>query len=475
MSQALTPEPPAGAPGVDPLSSIGARATVDTRYARGRTIRKDLPPEAHAGWTAPPSRPDPISVLEAQAADRLPDLVGIRYGRMLASPFAFYRGSAAIMAMDLGSMPTSGLTVQLCGDAHLANFGTYGSPERALVFDINDFDETLPGPFEWDVKRLAASFVVAARANQFTVAQSRAAALSAVAAYRETMRRLAGLGNLAIWYTHLTVDDIVSMLASPKQQKNARNWIMKARSNTSMRAFEKLTTVVDGRRRIVDDPPLIERIPPEVVGKDIGSRLSNAFDEYLKSLDPDRQHLLQQYSAVDVARKVVGVGSVGTRCYIVLLEGRDADDPLFLQVKEAEASVLEPYAGKSIYANSGQRVVVGQRRMQAASDIFLGWVRGIEGRDFYWRQLHDLKGSVPIESVAPAGLSVYARTCGQTLARAHARSGDSVQIAAYLGARTRFDEAIAHFAEDYANQTEDDYRKLVASHKQGHIPALLGK
>ena len=321
---------------------------------------------------------------------------------MLSSPFAFYRGGAAIMAMDLASMPTTGLTVQLCGDAHLANFGMYASPERELVFDINDFDETLPGPFEWDVKRLAASFVVAARTNHFSVAQSRAAALAAVAAYRGAMLRFAGLGNLAIWYTHLTVDDITGMLADPKQQKNVQNWITKARSNTSMRALAKLTTVQDGRRRIVDDPPLIERMPPELVGKDIGSLLTTAFDEYLKGLDPDRQHLLQQYTAVDVARKVVGVGSVGTRCYIVLLEGRNVEDPLFLQVKEAEASVLEPYAGKSQYPNNGQRVVVGQRRMQAASDIFLGWVRGIEGRDFYWRQLQDLKGSVPIESVTPA-------------------------------------------------------------------------
>jgi len=475
MSRAFTPESPLAAKPVDLLNSIGTRATVDERHSRGRAIRKDLPREAHAGWIAPPAPRDPISVLEAQAADRLPDLVGIRYGRMLASPFAFYRGGAAIMAMDLATTPTSGLTVQLCGDAHLANFGMYGSPERALVFDINDFDETLPGPFEWDVKRLAASFVVAARANKFTAAQSRTAALASVAAYREAMRRFAALGNLATWYTHLTVDDITSMLATPKQQKNAQNWIAKARSNTSLRAFDKLTTVVDGRRRIVDDPPLIERMPPEAVGSDIGSRLSTAFSEYQKSLDPDRQHLLQQYTAVDVARKVVGVGSVGTRCYIVLLEGRDADDPLFLQVKEAEASVLEPYAGKSIYPNSGQRVVVGQRRMQAASDIFLGWVRGTEGRDFYWRQLHDLKGSVPIESVAPVGLNVYARLCGQTLARAHARSGDSVQIAAYLGASTRFDEAIASFAEDYADQTADDYQQLVASHRGGRIQALLGK
>ncbi len=469
------PESPIAAEPVDLPSPIGTRATVDERYTRGRAIRKDLPPEAHAGWTALPSRRDAISVLEAQAANRLPDLVGIRYGRMLVSPFAFYRGAAAIMAMDLATIPTTGLTVQLCGDAHLANFGVYGSPERALVFDINDFDETLQGPFEWDVKRLAASFVIAARANQFTAAQSRVAAFEAVTAYRESMRRFAGLGNLAIWYTHLTVDDITGMLAKPKQRRNAQNWIMKARSNTSMRALEKLTTIVDGRRRILDDPPLIERVPPEEAGKDVGGRLTNAFDEYMKSLDPDRQELLQQYAAVDVARKAVGVGSVGTRCYIVLLEGRDADDPLFLQVKEAEQSVLEPYAGKSIYANNGQRVVVGQRRMQAASDIFLGWGRGSEGRDFYWRQLHDLKGSVPIESVAPAGLKVYAHLCGQTLARAHARSGDCVQIAAYLGASTRFDEAIASFAEDYADQMEDDYRQLVASHRKGRIQALLGK
>jgi uncharacterized protein (DUF2252 family) len=434
-----------------------------------------LPRRAHAGWTAPASRRDPISVLEAQARDRLPDLVGIRYGRMLASSFAFYRGSAAIMAMDLGGMPSSGLTVQLCGDAHLANFGLYASPERALVFDVNDFDETLPGPFEWDVKRLAASFVVAARANHFGDEDSRATALAAVASYRLAMRRFAALGNLAIWYTHLTVDDITGMLANARQQRNSQSWILKARSNTSLRALAKLTTVVNGRRRIVDHPPLIERLPPELVADDIGSRLTHAFDDYVKGLDPERQHLLEQYTAVDVARKVVGVGSVGTRCYIVLLEGRDLHDPLFLQVKEAQASVLEAYAGKSVYANNGQRVVVGQRRMQAASDIFLGWVRGAEGRDFYWRQLQDLKGSVPIESVAPAGLTLYAHVCGQTLARAHARTGDSVQIAAYLGASSRFDEAVASFAMDYADQTEKDYQRLVASYKEGRIHALLGK
>ena len=474
MSRAISPEASTAAESFDLLNSTGTRHTLAERYERGRAIRKQLPRIAHAGWTAPASRRDPISVLEAQAADRLPDLVGIRYGRMLASPFAFYRGGAAIMAMDLATMPTTGLTVQLCGDAHLANFGVYASPERAQVFDINDFDETLPGPFEWDVKRLAASFVVAARSNAFSAAESRAAALAVVAAYREAMQRFSAQGNLAIWYTHLTVDDITSML-DLAQQKIVQNWIMKARSNTSMRALAKLTIVVDGRRRIVDQPPLIERVPPEEVGKDIGSRLTSSFEAYLQGLDPDRQHLLRQYAAVDVARKVVGVGSVGTRCYIVLLEGRDGDDPLFLQIKEAEASVLEPYGGKSVYGNHGQRVVVGQRRMQAASDIFLGWVKGPEGRDFYWRQLQDLKGSVPIESVKPAGLNIYARVCGQTLARAHARSGDSVEIAAYLGTSTRFDEAVASFAEGYADQAEDDYRRLVDSHNQGRIQAVLAK
>jgi uncharacterized protein (DUF2252 family) len=415
-----------------------------------------------------------VAVLEAQSAGRLPDLVPIRYGRMLASPFAFYRGAAAVMAMDLAALPRSPLRVQLCGDAHLLNFGVYGSPERELVFDINDFDETLPGPFEWDLKRLVTSVVLAARANGFRPAAARAAARAAATAYREAMRRFAGMSTLAIWYDHVTVDDVTRILDSSGARRRAVAWIRRARSNTSLKALNTLTRVVDGRHTIVDDPPLIEHPPPEV-GAAVADRVSRDRDGYRRSLMPDRRHLLDEFRAIDVARKAVGVGSVGTRCYILVLQGRTSADPLFLQVKEAEASVLEPYLGKSRYRKHGERVVAGQRWMQAASDIFLGWFRDESGRDFYVRQLEDLKGSLPVEAAAPTGLLLYARLCGRTLARAHARSGDSIQIAGYLGAGSRFDEALVAFADAYADQTERDHRALLAAHRAGRIAAVLGK
>jgi uncharacterized protein (DUF2252 family) len=449
--------------------------SVEQRRDLGRSIRKTVPREAHASWQAPPSRQDPVAVLEQQAANRLPDLIPVRYGRMLASPFAFFRGAAAIMAMDLASQPRTPLTVQLCGDAHLMNFGVFGSPERELLFDINDFDETLPGPFEWDLKRLVASLVLAGRANKFTARECRGSALAAILAYREAMLRFAGMDTLDIWYARLTVDDVVGVLDAASARRKAFAWIQKSRSNTSMRALEKLTHVVNGTRQIIDDPPLVERLPPEGEHVDLRARIEHGLREYRHTLPPDRRHLVDQYTLIDMARKVVGVGSVGTRCYIVLFEGRTIDDPLFLQIKEAQPSVLEPYLGKSGYQDSGERVVVGQRRMQAASDIFLGWGRGAEGRDFYIRQLADLKGSVPVESVMPAGLNLYSRVCGYTLARAHARSGDSVQIAAYLGTGARFDEALASFAEAYADQGERDYQALEEAYKSGRIKAVLPK
>jgi uncharacterized protein (DUF2252 family) len=449
--------------------------TVEQRRDLGRAVRKKVPREAHATWQAPASRQDPVDVLEQQATSRLPDLVPVRYGRMLASPFAFYRGAAAIMAMDLASLPRTPLTAQLCGDAHLMNFGVFGSPERELLFDINDFDETLPGPFEWDLKRLMASLVLAGRANQFTARECRGSALAAVLAYREAMLRFAGMDTLDIWYARLTIDDVVRVLDADRARRKASSWIQRSRSNTSMRALDRLTHLVDGRRQIVDDPPLIERLPPEGEHLDVRGRIEHGLREYRKTLPPDRRHLFDQYELIDMARKVVGVGSVGTRCYIALFEGRSIEDPLFLQLKEAQASVLEPYVGKSGYQDSGERVVVGQRRMQAASDIFLGWGRGAEGRDFYLRQLADLKGSVPVESVVPSGLNLYARVCGQTLARAHARSGDSVQIAGYLGTGARFDEAMATFAETYADQSERDFQALEAAYKSGRIKAVLTK
>jgi uncharacterized protein (DUF2252 family) len=469
-SSDTTPLAPSPVPAPPPPD----HASVEERRARGRALRRTVPRRAHAQWRAPADRRSPVDVLEQQSAGRLPDLVPVRYGRMLASPFAFYRGSAAIMAMDLATLPLIPLHVQLCGDAHLVNFGVYGSPERELLFDINDFDETSTGPFDWDVKRLAASFVLAARANHFTSNDARTIALAASAAYREAMQRFAAMRTLDIWYSHVTMEEVTRMLASSKAKRNAATWIQRTRSNTSIKALNALTEVVDGKRRIVDDPPLIERTPPEASGAELLERLRHGIQEYRHTLPLDRRHMLDQYQALDAARKVVGVGSVGTRCYIVLLEGRNIDDPLFLQIKEAQPSVLEPYLGKSPQHDHGERVVVGQRRMQAASDVFLGWYREPGGSDYYVRQLKDLKGSVPVESVTPSGLLLYARVCGGTLARAHARSGDSIAIAGYLGRGLYFDEALASFAVSYADQTERDYHEFQEAHRGGRINATVG-
>ncbi len=445
--------------------------TVSERRALGRHIRERVPREAHAQWSAPADRQSPVAILEQQSATRLADLVPVRYARMRASPFAFYRGAAAIMAADLATLPRTPLTAQLSGDAHLMNFGVFASPERELLFDINDFDETLPGPFEWDLKRLVSSFVLAARTNHLRPRECRATALAAAAAYRASMGRLAEMGTLEVWYAHVTVDDVLRVLDAGKARRDAADWIQKTRSNTSIKALNTLTHVVNGRRQIVDDPPLIERIPLESAEHaQLIEGVHRGMRQYRGSLTPERRHLLDHFELIDLARKAVGIGSVGTRCYIVLLEGRTIDDPLFLQIKEAQASVLEAHLGKSPYANHGQRVVIGQHWMQAASDIFLGWQRADDDRDFYIRQLQDLKGSLPVESVTPSGLMLYAHVCGRTLAHAHARSGDSVQIAAYLGRGTAFDEALVDFAEAYADQTERDYREFVAACESGRLP-----
>ena len=472
------PEPPATeAERPPPAAALPPppQLSVEQRRRRGRTLRETLPRRTHAAWRAPADRRSPVDVLEAQDAGRLPDLVPLRYGRMLASPLAFFRGAAAVMAMDLAGLPKTPLTVQLCGDAHLMNFGVFASPERALLFDINDFDETLPGPFEWDLKRLAASFVLAGRANGFPPAECRAAARAAATAYRGAIQRAAGMGTLAVWYAHVTVDEVTSVLRSARARRTVARAIRRARSHTSLRALDTLTRVVDGRRVIVDDPPLIEHLPAESDGADIADLVRRGLAAYRRSLAPDRRHLFDHLRPLDLARKVVGVGSVGTRCYILVLQGRASDDPLFLQIKEARPSVLEPYLGRSPFRDHGERVVVGQRWMQAASDIFLGWFRGPEGRHYYVRQLEDLKGSLAVESVVPTGLLLYAQVCGRTLARAHARSGDSLQIAGYLGASPRFDEALASFGEAYADQTERDHRDLVAAHASGRIRAVLGR
>jgi uncharacterized protein (DUF2252 family) len=422
-------------------------------------------------------------VLERQAATRLPKLVPIRYGRMLSSPFAFYRGSAAVMAADLAAGPDSGLRVQLCGDAHLANFGVFAAPDRRLVFDLNDFDETLPGPWEWDVKRLVASFAIAARANGLGRKQRRSIVRTAAREYRERMRELAAARNLDVWYVRLDIREIVEELdrvASRKLMRQFERNVAKARAKDSLRALDRLTHSVDGEPRIASDPPLIVPVeelrdePAETIEREIRGLLRT----YRQSLEHDRRQLVDAYRFVHLAHKVVGVGSVGTRAWIVLLVGRDDDDPLFLQFKEADSSVLEPYAGASRYENHGERVVRGQRLMQAASDIFLGWLPtvGVDGRprDYYGRQLWDGKRSIDVESLNAEGFEIYARGCGFTLARAHARSGDRIAIAAYLGSGEAFDRAMSEFAELYADQAERDHAALAEAAKSGRITATEG-
>jgi uncharacterized protein (DUF2252 family) len=448
-----------------------AAASYQERHERGRAARSVAPRGSHAGWAPAPDRPDPIDLLEAEARDRISELMPIRYARMMASPFAFMRGSAIVMANDLASTPKTGIQAQLCGDAHLLNFGLYASPERALLFDLNDFDETLPGPWEWDVKRLAASFVVAGRDNGFDASDCRRAAQASVASYRQRMAEFSQMGELEVWYSRVGADEVRSLLsdtrARKKTTKKMSKTTRKARGRDNLQALSKLTGVVDGRRRIIDDPPLLVRIPE---GDELRGQIYAILESYKRTLQEDRRHLLERYRFIDAARKVVGVGSVGTRAYVVLLEGRDQDDPLFLQVKEAGPSVLEGHLPSSPHEHHGHRVVAGQRLMQAASDIFLGWFRGKEGRDSYWRQLKDMKGEANVEGMTPKELVIYANMCGWALARAHARSGDRVQIAAYLGKSDRFDRAVADFAMSYADQTERDYAALCAAVKSGRLP-----
>ncbi|WP_043464594.1 DUF2252 domain-containing protein [Kitasatospora sp. MBT66] len=446
------------------------------RRRRGRAARDRVPRSAHGPWIPSADRPDPLAVLARQAEDRVADLGPIRYGRMAESPFAFLRGSAAVMAADLAAVPDTGITVQLCGDAHLLNFGVYASPERALLFDVNDFDETYPGPFEWDVKRLAASVAVAARDNGHSEEQVRRAALTAAQGYATAVRRLAGMGELDVWYARIDTEDILPLVGKASRRKRVEANLDKARRRTSLQAFGKLTEKgEDGRRRIVDDPPLIERLPEDelrLVGKIYG--------DYRATLAEDRRVLLDRFQLVDVARKVVGVGSVGTRCFILLLSGRDESDPLFLQIKEAGRSVLEEYlpvsrpSAEAPVVHGGRRVVTGQHLMQAASDIFLGWTTGPAGRHFYGRQLRDMKGSADVARMTPADLRQYADLCGRTLARAHARSGDRFAVAGYLGRSDVFAEAIADFSVRYADRTAADHAELLAAIDEGTVTAQRG-
>jgi uncharacterized protein (DUF2252 family) len=452
-----------------------------------------VPAELHRGWVPAADRPDPVSLIEAQDATRDPDLVPVRHGRMSVSPFAFFRGSAAIMAADLAATPIAGLDAQLCGDAHLANFGLFGSPERRLLFDLNDFDETLPGPVEFDLKRLCASLVVAARNNGLADPDAADAARTASRAYREAMKGFAGMGALEVWYASLDTAEIQESLGSiakkvgskdgrasqrlAKEAKaRARASERKARSRTSLQAQSKLTELFDGSRRIIYDPPFVvpARELPDLYGlpvEELTHRLREQFRGYRRSLAPDRRQLLEQYRMVDMARKVVGVGSVGTRAFIALMQGVDDQDVLFLQVKEAQTSVLEPVVGKSQFRTSGERVVQGQRLMQAASDIFLGWTTSkVDGRHYYWRQLRDMKGSADIENLGAPGMRVYGGVCAWTLARAHARSGDPVALAAYAKGKA-FDDAMADFAIRYADLNERDFEAFTKAIASGRLAA----
>jgi uncharacterized protein (DUF2252 family) len=442
----------------------------EERAAKGKRARSEVGRGDHAIWEAPRDRPDPVELLRAQEQHRLQDLVPVRHERMLESPFAFFRGAAAIMAADLAQTPTTGLRAQLCGDAHLSNFGGFAAPDRQMVFDLNDFDETLPGPFEWDVKRLAASIEIAGRDRAMDRRQRRSAVTASVREYRTAMRRFAAARALDIWYTRVDAEHLMPALEAAGHEKDVelvRKGARKARSKDSLRAFSRLTHMVDGSPRIVSDPPLIVPLADLLEGQaftDAERELRDYMTAYKRSLTGAGRHLIDRYRFVDMARKVVGVGSVGTRAWICLMLGRDDNDPLFLQMKEAEPSVLEPYAGKSRYSNHGRRVVEGQWLMQAASDVLLGWVtvNGLDGRrrDFYVRQLWDWKRSADLETMTPRRLELYGRVCGWTLARAHARSGDPIAMGAYLGGGDRFDRALAEFAAAYADQNELDYERF---------------
>ena len=503
-----------------------AHPSVDERKAMGVEARGRAPLSSHTKWESASDRPDPVALLEEQDATRESDLVPVRHGRMMVSPLTFYRGTAKIMAADLADTPVAGLEAQLCGDAHLSNFGLFASPERILMFDVNDFDETLPGPFEYDVKRMAASFTIAGRNNGFAKADTREVTLASVRAYREAMASFAQMGTMDIWYAHLDEDELRASIRSavagtatqektarkqekadkragkPKKrekraaekekwarkqekgektaQKRADKIMAKAHTRDSLQALSKLGELVDGKYRIVSQPPIV--VPARDLAASYGlspdevmPAIHEQFRAYRATLEDNRRKLLERFQIVDAARKVVGVGSVGTRAFIVLLQGRDAQDPLFLQIKEATASVLEGHLPKSRYRQHGARVVQGQRMMQAASDIYLGWAKGLDvRRQFYWRQLRDMKGSLDVEMTAPVGLTFYARICGWALARAHARSGDPVAIAEYLGDSDTFDTSITDFSERYADQNEQDYQQFVNAIRSGRLEAVEG-
>lgn len=482
----------------EPANGVRRRSTIprsrrghlsaEERMARGQAARSKSPRSAHGRWVAV-DRADPIELLEQQAATRVAELLPIRYGRMAVSPFTFFRGGALIMASDLAVTPASGMAVQLCGDAHLSNFGLFGSPEREMLFDINDFDETLPGPWEWDVKRLCASFEILGREHGFSSADRRAVVLAGVKEYRDRMSRAAGLPTLRAWYDHLEAGHLLELVQhqvrvkriAKKEARSAERSVSEAYTHDSTRVLSKHTSTVDGELRIVADPPVIvpieDLVAPGSEWEDPAPLIQKMLASYRRTLG-HQGHPLEEFSYVHAARKIVGVGSVGTRCYILLLVGRDHNDPLFLQGKEAQASVLERFLGKSRYRQHGERVVAGQRMMQAATDIFLGWqrIRDLDGvtRDYYIRQFQDWKGSLDTTDIVPSGAAAYARLCGATLAQGHARSGDRIAIASYLGKSDAFDRAIADFSAGYADQNERDYEVFLKAVNSGRLAAVMG-
>ncbi|HXZ77256.1 MAG TPA: DUF2252 domain-containing protein [Streptosporangiaceae bacterium] len=484
-----------------------AYPSIEEREAEGLAARQRAPWSSHAKWRPAADRPDPVALLEEQDATRMPGLVPVRHGRMMVSPFTFYRGAAAIMAADLAVTPVAGLDAQLCGDAHLSNFGGFASPERRLLFDLNDFDETLLGPFEYDVKRMAASFTIAGRNNGFAKADTRDATMASVTSYRQAMAAFAQMRTMDVWYAHLDEDQVTTAARgaltglaeeakkgtkaarkqaeqrtkeAKKAAKKGQKTAAKAHTRDSLQALSKLGELVDGKYRIVSQPPIViparDLAPMSGVSPgDLDQVVRQQFRAYRATLREDQRRLLDRFQIVDMAHKVVGVGSVGNQAFIVLLQGRDAHDPLFLQVKQATASVLEGHLPRSRYRQHGQRVVVGQRMMQAASDIYLGWTKDPEdNRHYYWRQLRDMKGSADVEAMTPLGLTFYAWTCGWTLARAHARSGDPIAIATCLGGSDAFDKSIADFARRYADQNERDYQEFIAAIRSGRLQVLEG-
>jgi uncharacterized protein (DUF2252 family) len=465
-------------------SAAEKRPTREQRINRGKAARAEVPRSSHAEFSPDRDRPDPLALLMAEDATRVPELLPIRYARMASSAFAFFRGAALPMASDLARTPRSGLTAQLCGDAHLSNFGIFGSPERHVVFDINDFDETLPGPWEWDVKRLATSVEIAGRANGYPSKVRRASVLATVAAYRRSKRDFARMDPLQVWYAHANMEQVAALTEgslTARQRKNIERTVTKAQTKDNLGALGRFATVQDGVPRLTAEPPLVVPVRDlwkgKAEAKEMAEELRRLLTDYRDTLEPERRVLLDRYQLVDMARKVVGVGSVGTRSWMLLLIDDDGH-PLFLQAKEAGPSALEQFVGASEYENGGQRVVIGQRLMQAVSDIFLGWVRvtGIDGvrRDFYLRQLRDWKGSLEVEAIAPEGIAPYGELCGWTLARAHARTGDPVAVAAYLGGGPSFDEAVHSFAAAYADQNERDHQTLLDAIASGRITAEAG-